>query len=326
MNEKIISVIVPIYNVEPYLRKCVNSILNQTYQNLEVILVDDGSPDHCGEICDEYAQMDSRIKVIHKQNGGLSDARNAGIDAAHGEYIMFVDSDDYIAETMLQKLYRALVSYDAEMSLCSLLYVDEKGVPIPNKNINSPVKNEVLSGRQAIECLNKDKGWYYTIACCKLYDKNLWKETRFPIGRCNEDEFVSHLLFGKCKRIACIEESLYNYVQRSDSIMGKSKDSISIKNLDVAEALINRAIYIEKLGLNVDVGKYYFDAVIRISELLIHYQPKFLEEQVRMKEMYQMLKENRSLGKYCTHKEKLHIALICVSPRLHQIIMKMFEK
>ena len=264
--------------------------------------------------------------MIHKQNGGLSDARNAGIDVAHGKYIMFVDSDDYIAETMVEKLYRALVSYDAEMSLCSFLYVDEKGVPLPKRNSNRPVKNVVLSGRQAIECLYRDKGWYYTIACCKLYNKNLWKEIRFPIGRWNEDEFVSHLLFGKCKQIACIEESLYYYVQRSDSIMGKSKDSITIKNLDAAEAFINRAIYIEKLGLNDGAGKYYFDAALRISKILTHYQPKFVEEKARMKEMYQMLKENRFLGKYCTPKEKLHIALIWVSPSFHQIIIKMFGR
>lgn len=320
--DSLVSVIVPIYKVECYLRKCVDSILNQTYKNLEIILVDDGSPDRCGEICDEYAKIDSRITVIHKQNGGLSDARNAGIDAAHGEYIMFVDSDDYIAETMVEKLYRALISYDAEMSLCSFLYVDEKGVPIPKMNSNRPIKNVVLSGRQAIGCLCKDKGWYYTIACCKLYNKNLWKETRFPKGKYHEDEFVSHILFGKCKRIACIEEYLYYYFQRPDSIMGKSKNSNTIKSFDVAEAFINRAVYIEKLGLNDDAGKYYFDAAFRISKLLTHYQPKFLEEKARMKEMYKILKENRFLGKYCTPKEKLHIALICVSPRFHQIIIK----
>lgn len=323
--DSLVSVIVPIYKVECYLRKCVDSILNQTYQNLQIILVDDGSPDRCGEICDEYAKMDSRITVIHKQNGGLSDARNAGIDAAHGEYVMFVDSDDYIAETMVEKLYLALISKDAEMSLCSFLYVDEKGIPIPNKNCNSPSKNIVLSGRQAIECTIRDKGWY-SIACCKLYKKDLWNDTCFPIDKYHEDEFVAHVIFEKCKRIACIGEPLYYYVQRSDSIMGKSKDFISIKNLDASEALIIRGKYLEKIGLKTDAGRHYFDAALRISKILAYYQAERLEEKVRMKEMHKMLKKSRFLGKYCTPKAKLHIALIYVSPKLHQTLIKLLGK
>ena len=130
MKNLLVSVIVPIYNVEKYLRKCVDSILNQTYKNLEIILVDDGSPDNCGNICDEYALSDSRIRIIHKKNGGLSDARNAGLDIARGNYILFVDSDDYIDETMVEKLYEALEKEKAEMSLCSFVYVNDDGVPI----------------------------------------------------------------------------------------------------------------------------------------------------------------------------------------------------
>ena len=324
--DALISVIVPIYNVEPYLHRCVDSILNQTYQNIEIVLVDDGSPDRCGEICDEYAQMDSRIAVIHKQNGGLSDARNTGIDAAHGKYIMFVDSDDFIAETMVEKLYWALISNDAEMSLCSFLYVDEKGVEIPHRNCNRPVKNEVLSGWQAIECLNRDKGWYYTIACCKLYKKDLWNDTCFPIGKYHEDEFVSHVLFRKCNRVACVGETLYYYVQRQDSIMGRSFASISMADLDGCEAIIHRACYVALLGMYYDAGKCFTGAVTRISYFLTHYQPKSKEERIRMKDMHTMVRKNYRLCKYCGIKGKIHIILACVSPRLHQTIIKLLGK
>lgn len=241
--------------------------------------------------------------VIHKQNGGLSDARNAGIDAAHGAYIMFVDSDDFIANSMVEKLYSAIVYSNAEMGLCSFLYVDEKGIPINAKNDNIPIEDNVLSGRQAIKCLIGDKGLYYSIAWCKLYKMELFKETYFPVGKQNEDEFVVHIIFGKCDRIACIKEPLYYYVQRSDSIMGKSQHSVNIMNFDKVEALVNRAEYVFKLGLEAEAGKIYFNAVILVSFLLVHFKPRSSKEKTRVKEVYQMVRDNRAFGKYCTPKE-----------------------
>ena len=126
-TEPLISVIVPIYNVEQYLENCINSILNQTYRNLEVILVDDGSPDNCGKICDRYSDKDPRIKVIHKLNGGLSDARNKGIDTAEGEYLTFVDSDDTILPEMIDKLYQRIVIDQSDLAFCGYQQVNQKG-------------------------------------------------------------------------------------------------------------------------------------------------------------------------------------------------------
>ncbi|MBR1540013.1 MAG: glycosyltransferase [Clostridia bacterium] len=128
MEEELISIIVPVYKVEKYLDKCINSIVSQTYKNLEVILVDDGSPDSCGKMCDEWTQKDTRIKVIHKENGGLSDARNFGLDCAKGKYIQFVDSDDYIEKDMIEFLYKNLKENNADISICSNYMVDEENV------------------------------------------------------------------------------------------------------------------------------------------------------------------------------------------------------
>jgi glycosyltransferase involved in cell wall biosynthesis len=324
MNE-LISVIVPVYQVEQYLAKCVDSIRSQTYQNIEIILVDDGSPDHCPELCDEYARQDSRIRVIHKPNGGLSDARNAGIEAAEGNYICFIDSDDYVADNMIDRLYLALKEQNAEMSLCACACVDENDTPVADMENCMPIKNEVLSGRKAIKKLAERGAGYYTVACCKLYRADLFQTIRFPVGKIHEDEFVSHLVFGHCKRVSCIADRLYFYVQRKNSIMGKERNDFSIRKLDKAEAVIKRALFLESIGMREDIGGYYLEAV-KIFWGLYSYGGDFSsEEQVRLKEIQGLLKKNLHLSKGCSMRVKVYIMLVCVSPRLYQFIIKIVK-
>ena len=239
-----ISVIVPIYKVEKYIGKCVESIINQTHSNLEIILVDDGSPDTCGEICDAYAAKDTRVKVIHKENGGLSDARNAGIEVATGDYIGFVDSDDYIHSQMYEKLLGAILEHGADMSICSYECVDEEGEVITREN---PIRTEVLSNIAALEKLADPNWWYYTIACDKLYKKKLFDTVRFPKGKIHEDQFTVHELFYACEKIATITDKLYFYLQRNNSIMSTR---IGISHLDDIEALCNRSDFYDTHGLN----------------------------------------------------------------------------
>lgn len=322
MEKKLVSVIIPVYKVEKYLKKCVDSVIGQTYQNLEIILVDDGSPDRCGEICDEYQRIDSRIRVIHKENGGLSDARNAGIDAAHGDYLMFVDSDDYIAAAMVEKLLTALETEQAGMSLCNFLYVAEDGAPMEECNQGMPVKTEVLSGVEAIHRLSLERGECYTIACCKLYQAALFREIRFPRGKRNEDEFVSHILFHKCDRVACLGEALYYYVQRADSIMGQRRASRSISDLDVVEAFMDRALYLAPLGLYHDAAWSYLTAAMLLSEFVTQYRPKSDEERARMNELLALVLKNHHFSKYCSLNGKVHIMLIRISPTVHQFFYR----
>ena len=182
MNYYLISVIVPIYKVEKYLHKCIDSILAQTYTNLEIILVDDGSPDNCGKICDEYAAKDSRIKVIHQPNGGLSAARNAGLDIATGDYIGFVDSDDYIAPDMYEKLYNALVKNDADMAICDY---QRFGNELPYDEMS--LTTEVITGLQAMEKQNTVINCSFVVAWSKLYKSFIFSNVRFPVGKINED-------------------------------------------------------------------------------------------------------------------------------------------
>lgn len=211
----LISVIVPVYKVELYIRKCIDSIINQTYQKLEIILVDDSSPDRCPEICDEYALIDNRIKVIHKQNGGLSDARNAGLDIAQGEYIGFVDSDDYIAADMYETLYELIVDAGADISICNYIYqyMDGSQKEYPQSFIGECVINR----REALIELLKDND-IQNYACNKLYKAHLFLGIRYPIGRYFEDIFISYLLIMKTENVASTAQAKYYYLQREDSI------------------------------------------------------------------------------------------------------------
>ena len=204
-----LSVIVPVYKVEPYLQKCIDSILNQTFRDLELILVDDGSPDSCPAICDAAAEKDERVVVLHRKNGGLSAARNAGLMAARSDYIGFVDSDDYIAPEMYEKLYAAMVESNAQLAVCSYTYVDTKGNVLPKWE--SPILSGggVLDRVQMMDRLGGDRSWYYITAWNKLYRRELFENIRFPFGKLHEDEYVVHHVFWACERIVVLPESLY---------------------------------------------------------------------------------------------------------------------
>ena len=236
--EPLISVIIPVYRVEPYLVHCVESVMAQTYRNLEIILVDDGSPDGCPQLCEELAQRDSRIRVIHQANGGLSAARNAGIDAARGDFLGFVDSDDAIAPAMYETLFRAMEQDRADMAICNFVYVDEAG----QETDRSAIIREVLSRDEAYEHLNSQKyqNWNYVIAWNKLYRREVFRTCRFPVGRVHEDEFTVHHLFEQCQRVTCIEDALYFYLQRGNSI---THCAVSIKRLDAVYALMDRYFF-----------------------------------------------------------------------------------
>ncbi len=225
MNE-LVSVIVPVYKVEEYLEECIASIVSQTYQNLEIILVDDGSPDNCPWMCDEWANRDSRIKVIHKENGGLSDARNAGIDICTGAYIAFVDSDDYIKPDMIQKLYAALIRENADIAACGILTCDG------DKHTAWGCKDVVGTPEEIYALLYNDTA-YPVAAWNKLYRHSCWEALRFPVGKTCEDAFTTYQLIHNARRIVMVPEALYCYRIRPGSIM---TSSFSLKKLDEEEA------------------------------------------------------------------------------------------
>lgn len=222
-----ISVIIPVYNVEKYLKRCLDSVINQTYKNLEIILIDDGSTDNSGKICDEYAQKDERIIVIHKENGGVSSARNKGLDICIGDYISFIDSDDWINLEYFRKLYNNLIENNSDISCCDYIRIGN------NDDIrlsDSVAEIQILNGEDILKFYLKEE---LTSPCAKLYDKKFWVYNRFPIGKTNEDIFTIFKVFSEIERIVYDKTQLYYYYRNYDST---TKSKFSRKNLDLLHA------------------------------------------------------------------------------------------
>jgi len=238
-SNNLISIIVPVFKVPQYLYRCVESIIGQTYDNLEIILVDDGSPDNCPEMCDSWAKKDSRIKVIHKKNGGLSDARNAGLEIAAGELIGFVDSDDWIAPEMYERLKKALDNDQSDISACTVEMVWEDGTPNSFLTVQENCTLERTEAQLALmqESKLKQPVWY------KLYKRSVIAGIPFEKGKQHEDVYWSYQVVGNAERVSVIDYIGYFYWQRSDSIMG---NNYSLKRLDAIEAIEQRYSYIAK--------------------------------------------------------------------------------
>lgn len=233
----LISVIIPVYKVEKFLEKCIKSIQNQTYSNIEIILVEDGSPDNCGKICDDYEKKDRRIRAIHKTNGGLSDARNFGIDEAKGKYITFIDSDDFVDNIYVEELYNTLVSYDADMAIGAhrVLY----GKKVIDKGTNECYCTD---SKTILKTILYDDGIDLS-AWAKLYKIELFKNIRFPKGRLYEDAATTYKLVDLSNKIAVKSIAIYNYVIRKDSI---SNNNFSEKKLDLITSTKEMTEFIKK--------------------------------------------------------------------------------
>lgn len=210
-----ISIIVPVYKVEQYLSRCIDSILNQTFQDFELILVDDGSPDNCGEICNKYALKDNRIKVIHKENGGLSDARNVGLDIATGEYISFVDSDDVVHPQMYTRLYDLIQRTGAEIAQCEYVRFDKE---IEFQSLSEDAEEIICTNVEALDLLIESNRFVPPV-WNKLYKRELFSNIRFPKGKIHEDEYTTYKLFYEANKIAYLNLPMYYYFINDSGIM-----------------------------------------------------------------------------------------------------------
>lgn len=235
-QKDLVSIIVPVYNVEKYLRQCIDSIINQTYKNIEIILVDDGSTDNSGKICDEYAKKDKRIKVIHKKNGGLSDARNVGIEKATGETLSFVDSDDFVEEDMIETMFNELIKKNVKIVVHG--YYIKKAEKIAHKKIN---EEKVISDMEAIKLCFCDNNFGFYV-WNKIYKKELFEKIRFPKGKNSEDRYVVPRLIKNAKEVYYNSSPIYYYLQRDESIV-HSKEKINFDALDADNYLVK---YIEE--------------------------------------------------------------------------------
>ena len=236
---ELISMIVPVYKVEKYLDRCLESLVNQSYPNLEIILVDDGSPDRCGEMCDDWAARDCRIRVIHKENGGLSDARNAGLAVATGEVIGFVDSDDWLDTDFVYHLYQALEKTGAGIAACDCRFVTEDETVATVGQRTPPYR--ICTGEAAVADILSGVGFRAT-AWNKLYRRQYLEGEQYPVGRHHEDEFFTYRILAKAEKLVYVDLPLYCYVQRGGSIM----HSLSMKRLDALDAGLERIAFLRK--------------------------------------------------------------------------------
>ena len=315
----LISVIVPVYKVERYIHRCVDSILSQTYQNLEIILVNDGSPDKCGQICEEYAQKDSRVIVIHRDNGGLSAARNSGIEACHGDYIGFVDSDDYIHPEMYEQLYKDICKHKTLMAFC---HTDVIRNGTSDKNYYGKGSEKKTKSYVMHRALSESIWW---AAWPKLYHKSLFDSIRFPEGRTNEDLAVMMYIYDRCDYIAINYNKLYFYCIREGSI---TTTSLNSSKFDIIDNTINIAKYmrIHHPEFENPVNGILLTHCLRLLIQLQEYVGDDLTDQGQKTLMTIRKRWPRFLtNPYISRTQRFLLVMVCIHPKfinLYKIIKK----
>ena len=275
MGDKLISVIVPVYNIEKYLRRSINSIINQTYSNLEIILVDDGSTDESGKICDEYANIDSRIKVIHKKNGGQASAINLGLDIAKGDYIGFSDPDDYINKNFYKNLYILAEKYDTDITECSMIKVKEEEdiekVYIEEFEVDENEKVELFDGIGGLRKLfGEDFADYLEtiVKVNKIYKKEIFNDIRFSEVRIYEEWGTMYKLYCNTKKNLKLHKVQYVYVQRKTSTVNRPFSEERLLMLDGIEYCMNLANKIHLEDLVLDCYRKYFETIVRFLDMI----------------------------------------------------------
>ena len=320
-GNELISIIVPVYNVEQYLETCVDSIINQKYKNLEIILVDDGATDSSGKLCDELAKIDNRIKVYHKENGGLSDARNYGVERATGDYIGFVDSDDYIDSEMYEELYEAIKKENVDVVECNLkiIYPDRVELFTEQKYYNVYTKQEYLEEYLKIEKI-------FGSACVRLIKSDIAKKLKFPVGKLYEDTYYAYDLIEKVDRYVIMNNPYYNYLMRENSITNTKFNPRIFDLIEIVEKF-RKTTYENYPGLKeaADCRKMYAYFSVLNSILL--------EENYRDNEYYSEIlsyfKRNYiSLlkNKYINRNRKLSVILIKLNIDLYRKVLMKYKK
>lgn len=311
MND-LVSVIVPVYNVEQFLDNCVESIVGQNYSNLEILLVDDGATDACPQMCDEWAKKDTRIRVIHKSNGGLSDARNAGLAVCTGRYIVFVDSDDYVHPDYVYYLHQLITENDADLAICEYRIVTSDG-KVLNRFADS--KEVVIMDQQQALKEMCDGERFSNSAWAKIYSRDAFCDIRFPVGRLFEDVATTYKLFLKAKTIVLGKRPLYNYVRREGSIMTATFNRRRLDAVYYAEKMCEEIVehWPALLGTT---QKRLFAAYMSCWKAIVSSRQKSIEEQELLDELYIKMTHIRKLIK----KERL------TPPMRYYVIASYFGK
>jgi len=319
MNE--ISVIVPVYNVEKYLEKCIDSILSQTFKNFEVILVDDGSTDSCGIICDEYERLDNRVKVIHKINGGLSSARNSGLEIASGEYVAFVDSDDWIDKNMYQELYNEAKKNNADIVQCKFIKAKDENVSIYNNELNEV---EVIGNLDALCNLYNEKCIETVVTWNKLYKRYLFNDIVFPNGKIHEDQFTTYKLLYKANNVVLVDQAFYYYRQTPNSIMNSD---FNMSRLDFLEALDQRLEFFKKINNELLYKQTIKTYVNILKEYYFKCKNSKNEEQIikKIRDKYKKKFIEYMNNNEVSFKDKVINTIFLISPGVYKNMKRLIE-
>ncbi len=299
MND-IISIIIPVYNVERYLKRCIDSVINQTYQNLEILLIDDGSEDQSGLICDEYANFDNRIVVVHKKNGGQSEARNVGLNICRGQYILFVDSDDCIEPQMVYQLHTQAIKNSAEIVTCEYKFIGENGTVL------NYIKNDgcfiSMDRKNALKELCKED-LFSSSLCAKLYHKDVFSDIRFPEGYIFEDVATVYRAFMKAVTIVHINCAFYNYIQRPNSTMTSAFNIRRLHGIKFSEDMCSSIAneYPELYSFTQQRLFTEYSYHLRFLTLSSYEKRK---KEILAKELFQKIKQTRRAVWKCGYKKR----------------------
>ena len=316
----LISVIVPIYNTDKYLDKCIKSILSQTYEQIELILINDGSTDNSGKICDNYASVDTRVRVVHKKNGGISDARNTGLNFAKGDLISFVDSDDFIHPSMLSRLWQSLINCDADIAACDrqIIYNYENELvreTLHGNKANNEIK--VLNNIEAIEMIFFDPSIKIAAVWGKLYKKSLFDGIHYPVGRTYEDTATTYKILYNASKITFTYDKLYFYLKRTDSISGRE---VNHATLDLLDAVKERSDFFLAKGLIDLYHMSSYDYLIRIINLHNRFMNlKTCDNWIlsELRQRYVLAFKNFRNFRHLNSKQKIKLYSHYISPNLH---------
>ena len=317
-----ISVIIPVYNVERYLRRCLNSVINQTYKDLEIILIDDGSIDSSGKICDEYSNIDERIVVIHKKNHGLSSARNKGLDVAKGKYIGFVDSDDFIHPQMYELLYKAITEKKLDMVSCKTRDTDSENVKMEQYNdIEELQKMEIVSKKDIFDNFsNKYYERIWMTAMHKLYKRKIFDDIRFMEGKIYEDEFIFHHIIDKCTNVGIMQTVLYYYYLSSNSI---TRSKFTKSRFDIIDATYDRFNFFLEKKVSNEIDYWGTKCIGQIIEMWHKVYFEELTYKKYFKKTYiKKLRDKKLLKCSLSIKQRIHIWFVELFPEIEASIYK----
>lgn len=322
----LISVIIPVYNVEKYVSKCITSVISQTYTNLEILLIDDGSTDGSGTICDSYIQKDKRVKVIHKENGGLSSARNCGLAHATGEYIAFIDSDDYVKPNFIETLHKRLVTDNSDIAVCNFDRTDENGNIISEFSLITPSEKKVLNQKEFWESFH-DHSAVNIVAWNKLYKKTIFDSVRYFEGHIHEDVFIIPEIIERTEKISFVVESLYCYLKRSDSIVGKVKNE-HILDIDKFLAELTLSEYFDKHNYIEFLSHHLLNNIIDIStdtsNIKLTKKQKLEIKKIQKKISVLYVKHQTDFSKKGL-KARSYMTLFCFNIRLFYIVYSILQ-